>query len=184
MLTTLLIVTLSLTGSEQAEPVYVLESPGLAFGWLPEEINPPVEGTLTEEAGVITSSPNADGVEIQLHYWKEDLEPNTRKDEWLSERFRNIISPDILPSLLIGEIDWIEGSTSSPYWETASVGLVPVFNFNAIDGSGNVLGKGAACALFTEEHSILLYMIVPGGNSSDMRTSFDRLISQIYLMGE
>jgi len=184
MLTTLLIVTLSLTGSELAEPVYVLEYPGLAFGWLPEEINPPVEGTLTEEAGVITSSPNTAGVEIQLHYWMEDLETDTRKDEWLSQRFQNIISPDILPDIVYGETDWLEGSTSSPYWETRSVGLVPVFNFNVIDETGSILGRGAACALFTEDHSILMYILVPGGNRVSVRSVFDDLISQIYLAGE
>ncbi|NOQ21185.1 MAG: hypothetical protein GQ565_00870 [Candidatus Aegiribacteria sp.] len=184
MLTTLIIVALSLTGSQQAEPVYVLEYPGIAFGWLPDEMNPPVEGTLTEEAGVITSSPNTTGTEYQLHYWKEDLEPNTRKDEWLTRRFRNIISPDIFPSLLIGDPEWIEGSTSSPSWETRSIGLVPVMNFNMINDRGDILSKGVACAIFTEDHSILFYIITPTTASTDVRTGFDYIISQMYLTGE
>lgn len=184
MLTTLTIVVLSLAGFEQTEPVYVLESPGVAFGLLPEEFDPPVEGTLTDETGVIASSPNAAGVEYHLHYWKENLEPNTRKGDWLAERFRNIISPDILPSLLISDPEWMEGSTASPYWETRSVGLVPVLNFNVITERGNITGKGRACAIFTEDHSILFYMITPAGASTDVATGFDSIISQMYLAGE
>jgi hypothetical protein len=184
MLTTLIIVALSLTGSEQTEPVYVLEAPGVAFGLLPEEFDPPVEGTLTDEAGVITSSPNTTGTEYHLHYWKEDLDPDTRKADWLAERFRNIISPDIFPSLLISDPEWIEGSTASPYWETRSVGIVPVLNFNVITEIGDITGKGRACAIFTEDHSILFYMITPASASTDVATGFDSIISHIYLAGE
>lgn len=184
MLTTLIIVALSITGSEQAEPVYVLEFPGIVFGWLPDEMNPPVEGTLTDEAGVITSSPNATGTEYQLHYWKESLESNTRKDEWLSTRFQNIISPDIYPSLLISAPEWIEGSTSSSFWETRSIGLVPILDFNSITDSGDIIGKGVACAIFTEDHSILFYTITPTTASTDVRTGFEHIISQMYLAGE
>ncbi|MCK4807590.1 MAG: hypothetical protein KAT09_08075 [Candidatus Aegiribacteria sp.] len=184
MLTMLIIVVLSLSGSEQAEPEYVLEYPGIAFGLLPDEMNPPVEGTLTDEAGVITSGPNSTGTEYQLHYWKEDLESNTRKDEWLATRFRNIISPDIIPSLIISDPEWIEGSTTSPFREARSVGLVPVLNFNMINDRGVILSKGVACAIFTEDHSILFYIITPATASTDVRTGFDNIISQIYLAGE
>ncbi len=184
MLTTLMIVALSLTGSEQAEPVYVLEYPGVAFGWLPDEFITPVEGTLTDEAGVIASGPNATGTEYQLHYWKEDIESNTRKDEWLTTRFRNIISPDILPSLLIGTPEWMEGSTTSPFWETRSIGLVPVLNFNMINNSGEILIKGVACAIFSEDYSMLFYMITPGTGSTDVRTGFEYIISQMYMVEE
>jgi len=184
MLTTLTIVALSLTGSEQAEPMYVLEYPGIAFGWLSDEINPPVEGILTDEVGVIASSPNSTGTEYQIHYWKEDLEPNSRKDEWLAERFRNIISPDLLSSLLISDPEWIEGSTASSFWETSSIGLVPVLNFNIINDSGNILGSGRACAVFTEDYSILFYTIFPGAVSTDVKTDFDNIISHLYLIEE
>ena len=184
MLTTLMILALSLIGSEQAEPVYVLEYPGIAFGWLPDEMDPPVEGSLTDEAGVLASSPNATGTEYQLHYWKEELESNTRKDEWLATRFRNIISPDIFPSLLISDPEWTEGSTTSPFWETSSIGLVPLLNFNMINDRGDVLSKGVACAIFTDDHSILFYMITPVSASTDVRTGFEYIISQMYLAGE
>ncbi|MCD4701753.1 MAG: hypothetical protein K8S24_07855 [Candidatus Aegiribacteria sp.] len=181
MLTALIIVSLSLTGSEQTEPMYVLEYPGIAFGWLPDEMNPPVEGTLTDEAGVITSGPNVTGAEYQLHYWKEELEPNTRKDEWLAARFRNIISPDIFPSLIISAPEWMEGSTYSPFWESRSVGLVPVLNFNMINNRGEILSKGVACAVFSEDHSILFYFITPATGSTDVRTGFNYIISHMYL---
>ncbi len=184
MLTTFLIVALSLTGSEQAEPEYVLEAPGVAFGLLPDEFDPPVEGTLTDKAGVITSGPNATGVEYHLHYWEENLVSNTRKDDWLAERFRSIISPDILPHLLISDPEWMEGSTDSPYWETRSVGLVTVLNFNVITERGNITGKGRACAIFTEDYSILFYTITPASESTDVATGFDNIISQMYLIGE
>lgn len=181
MLTALIIVSLSLTSFEQAEPMYVLEYPGIAFGWLPDEMNPPVEGTLTDEAGVITSGPNLTGAEYQLHYWKEELEPNTRKDEWLAARFRNIISPDIFPSLIISDPEWMEGSTSSPFWETSSIGLVPILNFNRITDRGEVISKGVACAIYSEDHSILFYFITPATASTDVRTGFDYIISHMYL---
>ncbi|MCD4776520.1 MAG: hypothetical protein K8S15_10800 [Candidatus Aegiribacteria sp.] len=184
MLTMLTIVALSITGSEQTEPVYVLEAPGVAFGLLPEEFDPPVEGTLTDETGVIASSPNATGVEYHLHYWKENLEPDTRKADWLEARFRNIISPDILPSLLISDPEWMEGSTDSPHWETSSIGLVTVLSFNVITERGNITGKGRACAIFTEDHSILFYMITPADASTDVATGFDNVVSHMYLAGE
>ncbi len=184
MLTTLVIVALSITGSEQAEPEYVLQYPGLVFGWLPDELIPPVEGTLTDEAGVITSGPNATGTEYQLHYWKEDLESNTRKDEWLATRFRNIISPDIFPSLVIGNPEWIEGSTSSEFWETRSIGLVPILRFNRITEGGDIISKGMACAIFTGDHSILFYIITPAAATEDIGTGFEYVISQMYLTEE
>jgi len=184
MLTALIIVALSITGSEQAEPAYVLEYPGLVFGWLPDEMITPVEGTLTDEAGVIASSPNASGTEYQLHYWKEDIESNTRKDEWLSTRFNNIISPDLFPSLVISSPQWIEGSTSSPFWETRSIGLVPVLNFNRINNRGDIISSGEACAIFTEDHSILFYVITSGTVTTDEETAFKHIISQMYLAEE
>lgn len=184
MLTMLIIAALSITGSEQAEPVYVLEYPGLAFGYLPDEMNPPIEGTLSLEGGVITGAPNSSGTEYQLHYWQEDLEPNSRKDIWLSERFRNIISPDLLSSLLISNVEWIEGSTASPYRETGSVGLVPYLNFNVVNDSFNITGKGMACAIFTEGYSILFFTMTPGSATIDVKTDFDEIVSHLFLAEE
>lgn len=181
MLTVLAIAAVALAGSELPEPEYVLHHPGLAFEVLPEELVPPVEGTLTEETGVITSGPNSTGVEYRLYYWKESLEQNSRKDEWLTERFRSIISPDILPTLRMSEVSWMEGSTGSARWETASVGLVPAVTFNMINSSGAVMGRGKACAIFPGEYSVLLYGLAPHPADIDIAEVLDGIIAGIYL---
>jgi hypothetical protein len=180
MLNIFMIILLSIVSTENSQPAYVLEYPGLALEVLPDVMMPPVEGTLTEEAGVITSNPNADGVEYRLYYWMEDLEDNTRKDEWLSTRFRSIISPDLLPTLLIGEVEWTEGSTSSPLRETASVGLVPALSFNSIDERGNILARGRACGIFIGDYSILFYGIAPYDGEHDMVGEIDRIVSWMH----
>ncbi len=179
-----LITAISLAGSQSTEPAYILEYPGVAFGELPDIMNPPVEGTLTEESGVITSRSNSNGLEYHLYYWKEDLEPNTRKADWLDERFRDTISPDLLPSLLISSIDWMEGSTDSPYWETNSIGLVTTLNFNVIDENSLIIGRGRACAAFARGYSILFYMLTPGDGTTDVKTGFDSIVSHMYLVDE
>lgn len=184
MLTLLTIAAVAVTGSELPEPEYVLHRPGLAFEVLPEELVPPVEGTLTEEAGVITSGPNATGIEYRLYYWKENLEQNSRKDEWLTERFRDIISPDILPSLRMGEVNWMEGSTGSSRWESSSIGLVPAVTFNMINSSGAVMGRGRACAIFPGEYSVLLYGIAPYAADMDIVEALDEMVAGIYMYGE
>jgi hypothetical protein len=181
MLTVLMLFSMAVSGTELPEPVYVLEFPGLGFEFLPQEMSPPVEGSLTEEAGVITSVPGPAGIEYQLHYWKEDLEENTRKDHWLQERFNDTISPDLLPSLLVGSVEWTEGSTDASRRGTSSIGLVPVLNFNSIDSTGNMLGRGRACAVFTDGYSILFYGIAPTGSDVDMIQEMNRIISYMYV---
>ncbi len=180
MLTSTVIIAIALMGSNETEPVYVLDYPGIAFGWLSMELNPPVEGTLTEEAGVIASGPNSSGVEYHLHYWQEDLVPNTRKDEWLEERFRSIISPDLLPRILMGTPEWTEGSQASPFRESSSLGLVPVMNFNIIIDDGTITGMGKAGAIFCNGYSILFYGIAPMSSDADIRSDLVNMISLMY----
>lgn len=180
MLASMVIIALALVGSEISEPAYVLYYPGIAFGWLAEELNPPVEGTLTDEAGVIATGPNVSGVEYHLHYWQEDLVPNTRKDEWLEERFRSIISPDLLPQILQGTTEWMEGSMASPFRENGSLGLVLVLNFNIILDNGTTTGIGKACAIFCNDYSILFYGIAPISSDADVRSDMLKMISLMY----
>ena len=180
MLASTVIIAIVLVGSNTMEPAYVLDYTGIAFGWLSEELNPPVEGTLTDEAGVIVSGPNASGVEYHLYYWQEDLVSHTRKDEWLEERFRSIISPDLLPQILQGEPEWTEGSLSSPFRESGSLGLVPVMNFNIITDDGTMIGKGKTCAIFCNGYSILFYGIAPMSSDADVRSDLARMISLMY----
>ncbi len=182
MLVSTVIIAIALVGSNETEPVYVLDHPGIAFGWLSEELNPPVEGTLTDEAGVIASGPNASGVDYHLYYWQEDLAPNTRKDEWLVERFRSIISPDLLPQILQGSPEWTEGSLASPFRDSGSLGLVPVMNFNIITDDGTLMGMGKTCAIFCNGYSILFYGIAPMSSDTDIRADLDRMISLMYQM--
>lgn len=182
MLISTVIIAIALVGSSETEPVYVLDYPGIAFGWLSEEFDLPVEGTLTAEAGVIASGPNASGVDYHLYYWLEDLTPNTRKDDWLEERFRSIISPDLLPQILQGTIEWTEGSLASPFRDSGSLGLVPVMNFNIIEDDGTLTGKGKACAIFCNGYSILFYGIAPMSSDVDIRSDLARMISLMYRM--
>lgn len=180
MLSTMIIIAVALVSSNTTEPAYVLDYPGIAFGWLSEELNPPVEGVLTDEAGVIASGPNATGVEYHLYYWQEDLAPHTRKDEWLEERFRSIISPDLLPQILQGTAEWTEGSMASPFRDSGSLGLVPLMNFNIIVSDGTITGMGKVCAIFCNGYSILFYGIAPMSSDADVKTDLVRMISLMY----
>jgi len=184
MLTALMLATLAVVGSELPEPVYVLDYPGLAFEYLPEVMSPPVEGTMTEERGVLTSDANSEGIEFQLHYWKEELEENSRKDIWLGERFPDTVSPDLLPSLLIGQVEWTEGSTGTDRRVDSSIGLVPVLNFNIINENGDIVGRGRACAVFPDDYSVLLYAMAPASAETDIREEFDTVVSGMFLSGE
>lgn len=182
MLITIIILAISLIGTDPEEPVYVLEYPGIAFGWLPEWFETPVEGNLTEEAGVVVSEANTSGVEYHILYWKEELVPNTRIADWMEERFRSVISPDILPQLLSGSPEWAEGSMASPYRDKGSIGLVPMMNFNVITDEGTITGQGKACAAFSEDYSVLIYAIAPFDSDKDVRSELDTMISLMYLI--
>lgn len=182
MLTTIIVLMMTVTGSEYSEPVYVLDFPGVGFEFLPEVMSPPMEGTIDEDAGVLTGNPNEHGVDFRLYYWREDLEENTRKDLWLSERFGDIIPPELSLTLVIGPAEWIEGSTGSERWETSSIGLVPVMNFNSIDERGNILGVGRACGFFTEDYSILFYGIGPRNGEVDVEEEFLNTVAGIFLL--
>ncbi|OPL18814.1 MAG: hypothetical protein AVO35_12925 [Candidatus Aegiribacteria sp. MLS_C] len=182
MLTTLIVLMMTVNGSEITEPVYSLDFPGVGFEFMPEVMSPPVEGTIEEDAGVLTGAPNQHGVDFRLYYWREDLEENTRKDQWLSEKFRDIIPPELLQTLVIGQAEWIEGSTGSSRWETSSIGLVPFLNFNSIDGEGNVLAVGRACAFFTEGYSMLFYGIGPRNGDMDVEEEFMNTVAGIFLL--
>lgn len=178
----ILAILVALTGSELEEPVYILEYPGLAFGWIVDEFFPPVEGNLTLENGVIVSEPNLSGVEYHLHYWQEDLAENTRKGDWLEERFKSIISPDLAPRLLMGTPIFTEGSMASPHRLEHSVGLVPVMNFNIVTEEGVVIGEGKASAIFRNGYSILFYSIAPITVDIDVRADLDEMVSMMYMV--
>jgi hypothetical protein len=164
------------------EPLYILEQPGIAFGWLTAELNPPIEGSLTEEAGAIASSPTSLGVEYHIHYWEEDMGANDRAGDWLELRLRSIISPDMQDALNIGDINWREGSMMSPYREDASLGLLVSANFNVITDSGDVLAIGKAYAVFVNGYSVLMYGISPLGVTPTPGSVLDEIVAWAYLV--
>ncbi|MBD3278135.1 MAG: hypothetical protein GF388_07540 [Candidatus Aegiribacteria sp.] len=184
MLLVLAISALSLISVPESQPVYVLDLPGVVFDWLPEEMDPPVEGILQEDAGVITSAETESGTQYKLHYWMEELEPNTRKDEWLENRFRDIVPPELFSSMVIGDVDWTETSMESPFRETASLGLATILNFNILDEEYAVAARGMACAVFTDDYSILLYGFVPVTAEGDIHENFNRILGNIYSVEE
>jgi hypothetical protein len=164
------------------DPAYVLDFPGIAFGWLPTELDPPVEGTLTEEAGAVASSPTTQGTEYHISYRIEN--PGTGSaGAWLEERIQSVIPPDMPGIMRLGDTTWDQGSSRSPHWENASVGLVVEVNFNFITESGNVLANGRAVGLFVGDYSILVYGISPLGVSPGAPQVVDEIVAQAYLAG-
>jgi hypothetical protein len=163
------------------EPAYLLEYPGIAFGWLPVEFDPPVEGSLTAESGAIASSPNTQGIEYHVHYWDEDMTADDRSDDWLDQRLRSVISPDMTPNM--GDIEWTEGSMKSPEREHSSIGLVVSVNFNFLGEGGEVLATGKAYAAFVNGYSILLYGIAPTGTFPIPGQVLDEIIALAFRVG-
>jgi len=180
----LMLITVALGSSAEDLPAYILEYPGIAFGVFPAELDSPVEGTLDDASGEVQSAPNSTGTEYRILYWQEDLAPSTRKADWLVERLRTVMSPDMAAGLLMGTPEWVEGSMASPYRETSSVGLIPTVNFNIITDNGSVSGMGKAAAIFRNGYSVLLYAVTPGGSRIDVRTALDELLSKAYLTSD
>jgi len=178
----MILAAVSLQASGDSEPLYVLESPGMAFGYLAEEMDPPLEGVLDEESGSITSGPNSSGIEYRLYYWRQELDPNLRRGDWLTERLASILPPDQAEMLVLGDITWAEGSMLSPYRETSSIGLMPSVNFNLVDEQGNVLGMGRATAAFRNGYSVLFYGLAPFGTLSGVREELDGMVAYMYLV--
>ncbi len=164
------------------EPLYILEQPGIAFGWLTAELNPPVEGFLAEEAGAVASSPTSLGAEYHIHYREEDMSAADRSGDWLEQRLHMIISPDMQDALNLGDISWSEGSMKSPFRENASLGLVVSVNFNFITESGSVIAIGKAYAVFVNGYSVLLYGISPVGVTPTPGNVLDEIIAWAYLV--
>lgn len=163
------------------EPVYVLESPGIAFDWLTVELNPPVEGTLSEESGSIASSATPSGIEYHFNYWLEEMTGNDRLGDWLTERLQSVLPPDSQEGLQLGDLTWSEGSMKSPHRSTSSLGLVVSVNFNFITENGTVLSRGKAYAMFVNGYSVLLWGISPAAVTPTAGNVLDEIVSWAYL---
>jgi len=163
------------------EPLYVLESPGIAFDWLTSELNPPVEGTLSEESGSIASSATSSGVEYHFDYWLEEMTGSDRIGDWLTERLQSVLPPDSQEDLQIGDLTWSEGSMKSPHRSTSSLGLVVSVNFNFITENGTVIARGKAYAIFVNDYSVLLWGISPAAVTPTAGNVLDEIVSWAYL---
>ena len=163
------------------EPLYVLESPGIAFDWLTAELTPPVEGTLTEESGSIASSATSSGVEYHFNYWLEEMTGSDRTGDWLTERLQSALPPDSQEGLQIGDLTWSEGSMKSPHRLTSSLGLVVSMNFNFITENGAVIARGKAYAIFVNDYSVLLWGISPAAVTPTAGNVLDEIVSWAYL---
>ena len=171
---------MAFAASGAGEAVYVLEQPGLAFEWLPAILDPPVEGSLTEESGAVASSPNSQGVEFHIYYWAEDMSPDDRSGDWLEQRLGDLLADGPAGTLNLGDITWSEGSMKSSNRMHASIGLVTSVNFNFITETGSVLAQGKAYAVFNNGYSVLMYGITPAGVYPTAGQVLDEMVALAY----
>lgn len=159
---------------------YTLENPGFVFEWLPSCMQPPVEGTLSPESGVAVSNPSDDGTEFHLRYWEEEIPTEARAD-WLIQRLRSELAPDVVENLLTGDVTWLEGGLESGERGSSSVGLVVALNFNIITETGNIRGHGRVYGVFRNGYSLLVFGIAPFESSSSLVESVDRIVSMLHI---
>lgn len=147
--------------SEAAAPVYVLEYPGIAFGWLPAELSNPAEGVLGSESGTVASNPGPDGYDYRIHYWavQADMSPVDR-GLWLRQKLEAVLPPDLAGTVIFGAMNWEEGSTAVAPSGLRSVGLASSLNFNLVSGS-NVNFRGRAYGVFRDGYAVLIYGVAP-----------------------
>lgn len=151
----------ALISSASPQPAYVMEVPGIAFGWLPREINPPVEGALGTESGTLVSGPGSQGYDYRIHYWRLDTELSTTdRALWLRQKLESHLPPDVLESVVFGSMNWLEGSTAVAHLNLRSVGLCAAVNFNMVSG-GSVLFRGRAVGIFRDGYAVLVYGMAP-----------------------
>lgn len=176
-----LIVLALLTIDAQAQTLpYALEHPGFVFEWLPPEMTPPVEGTLDEESGVISSGASGTGVEYHIRYRREEV-PDEGRAQWLESRLRSLLPPESLPMLLLGDVTWSEGSLDCAAPGTRSIGLVISVNYNIIDDLGSVVGRGRAYGAFRGGYSLFVYCLAPFESSADAIADLERIIAGAHL---
>jgi hypothetical protein len=186
MLRALLALSISglLSATAAGEAAYVLEYPGVVFEWLPPELAEPVEGDLTPEAGVVTSSPNTTGTEYIIRYWREDIPAGEPRAAWLDTRLESLFPPDLAGNTLMGNMQWVEGSQLTSCRSALSMGLMPSVNYNFIDEDGSVVGGGRAFAAFRNGYAVLLYCLAPGGSSDEATRSLEAVVLTMHLAEE
>ncbi len=159
MIPVILLTMLATTVS--AEPAYVIEYPGLAFGWLPGELTPPAEGVINAETGVIASRPGSQGYDYRIHYWQLEEElSSVDRGQWLRQNLEAVLPPDITTGVVFGSMNWAEGSTAVSHLGVRSIGLTASVNFNLLSGS-NVMYRGCAYGVFRDGYAVLIYGMAP-----------------------
>ena len=155
----LLTVLTMLVQIEGETPLYTLEPVGIEFGYLPEEICPLIEGTMTEESGALSGQPNNLGFSFGCYYWRTETPiPNT--DLWIEEKLTSVLPPNFIASMHTSNPTWSEGSNATDTRGSLSLGLMSEISFT-FSPSGGVMGRGRAYGIFRNDYSVILVMYGP-----------------------
>jgi len=171
-----LIATLIFTVNS-GSPVYILEPAGIEFGYLPEEICPLVEGTLTQDNGALAGQPNSLGITFGCYYW-EMKDTVSDKNLWLEEKLSSVISPDLMQTIRTSEATWTEGSTATETRGSLSLGLMSEISFT-FSPPGGVMGRGKAYGIFRNGYAVLITMYGPA--ASNPQEILDQIVSMAVL---
>lgn len=171
-----------LSASVQPEPVYLIEHPGIAFGWLPRELNPPVEGVMTSETGAIASLPGSQGYDFHIYYWLQREELNSfERGLWLRQKLDSVLPPDITPNVVYGAMNWVEGSSAVSHLGLRPVGLTTSVNFNMLSGN-SVLYRGCAYGIFRDGYRVLIYGMAPNDASPSIGEIMEFIIANSWMI--
>ncbi len=166
----------------QNEPVYVMENPGIAFGWLPRELDPPAEGTMTRESGAIASYPGSQGYDFHLHYWFQEEDLNSaEKGIWLRQKLEALLPPDVTSNIVFGAMNWVEGSTAVSHLGLRSVGLTTSVNFNMLS-ENSVVYRGCAYGIFRDGYRVLIYGLAPNNASPAIGEIMELIIANSWMI--
>jgi hypothetical protein len=144
---------------QQEAPAYILEPAGIEFTYLPAEICPLIEGTMTEETGAVIGQPNSMGINFGCYYWKVE---DTIEDKtlWIEAKLSSVIPPDLMESIHYSAPVWTEGSMGMEARGTRSLGLMSRINFT-FSPPGGVMGRGRAYGIFRNGYAVLVTMYGP-----------------------
>jgi len=167
-----------------ADAPYTLDGPGVTFEWLPAELSEPVEGEMTATGGTVVSGPTSDGVEFSIRYWQEDIPVGEARADWISTRLSSLLPPDLGNNLLMGNVQWIEGSQATSCRSGTSMGLMPCISYNIIRDSGAILGRGRAYASFRRGYAVLVMATAPAPSAEYALGALDSMVASMHLTEE
>jgi hypothetical protein len=162
---------------QQEAPAYILEPAGIEFTYLPAEICPLIEGTMTEETGAVAGQPNSMGMSFGCYYWKteEDIEDKTL---WIEAKLSSVIPPDLMESIHYSAPVWTEGSVGTDVRNSRSLGLMSRINFT-FSPSGGVMGRGRAYGIFRNGYAVLVTMYGP--SEIDPQNFLEQIVNMAVL---